>query len=67
MRKFLLVIYLAVSSIPLASGIIIRDDRPDAKYLALGGEEGYTRVSSYIGWIKDTLSGKSKPLHVNQN
>jgi hypothetical protein len=32
-----------------------------------GAQEGYTRVSSYIGWIKNTLSGKSKPLPVNQN
>jgi hypothetical protein len=67
MRKFLLLVFLTISSVPMACGIIIRDDRPDAKYLALGGEEGYTRVSSYVGWIKDTLSGKSKPLPVNQN
>jgi hypothetical protein len=25
-------------------------------------KEGYTRVSSYLGWIRDTLSGKSQPL-----
>jgi len=67
MRKFLLSVFLAISSVPLASGIIIRDDRLDAKYLALGAQEGYTKVSSYIDWIKDTLSGKSKPLPVNQN
>ena len=32
-----------------------------------GAQEGYTRVSSYASWIKDTLGGKSKPLAAEQN
>jgi Trypsin len=27
-----------------------------------GALEGYTRVSSYIGWIRDTMGGKNQPL-----
>jgi len=30
-----------------------------------GAQEGYTRVSSYSGWIRDTLSGKTPPLPPN--
>jgi hypothetical protein len=30
-----------------------------------GAKEGYTRVSSYLDWIHDTLQGKTKPLMAN--
>jgi len=38
MRKLLFLVLCVCTSVPLASGIIIRDDRPDSKYIALGAQ-----------------------------